>query len=41
VEPASPERPRANRHTLAAQSAAALDTNVETIKIDGTAKDPG
>jgi hypothetical protein len=41
VEPAPPERPRANRHTLTAQSPATLDNNVETIKVGGLMKDPG
>jgi hypothetical protein len=41
MEPAPTERPRANSHTLPAQSPATLDNNAETIKNAGGAKDPG
>jgi Transposase DDE domain group 1 len=41
VEPAPTERPRANSHTLPAQSPATLGNNAETIKNAGGTKDPG
>jgi hypothetical protein len=41
VHPAPHGRPRANRHTLTAQSPVTLDNNVETTKVGDLMKDPG
>jgi hypothetical protein len=41
VEPARPERPRADRHTLDTESAQLGDHTAKMINTDDAMKDPG